>query len=72
MKKTLYILTLVILIIWSFFYYERASFNKYVGNEVQKDNMNIPIKGYFQKNLDSGMIKNLQELKQATEKKVQG
>lgn len=37
------ILTLVILSILSFFYYERVSFNKYLENQIVQYNMNIPI-----------------------------
>lgn len=43
MKKTLYILLTLTLIITSFFYYENVSFNNYIKNKTGKENMNIPI-----------------------------
>lgn len=43
MKKTFYILLTLTLIITSFFYYENASFTKYIENPAKKGTMNIPI-----------------------------
>jgi uncharacterized membrane protein len=43
MKKILYILLAIIVITMCFFYYESYSFNQYIANSIQNDNMNISI-----------------------------
>lgn len=43
MKKILYTLLAIVVVILFFFFYESYTFNQYIDNSNQKDNMNIPI-----------------------------
>lgn len=43
MKKVIYILLALVLIIIAYYCYENYSFNGYIKNSIKKDNMNIPI-----------------------------